>query len=145
MLVHNLLICPIVNLSVFSNKHMWNTQQCSKEIVTKSKLGWFKWSISRGKFHCFASNHIALKSSSTHQGGNGSPSLSPWVPNFSSVVTLNMLIPTNMRQVFHTVQQEPIQLMKEKCPRCYGSSQSPPDKSFFKRMAAPYCNCLCSA
>lgn len=31
------------------------------------------------------------------------------------------------------------------CPRRYGSSQSPADKSFFKRMAAPHRNCLCSA
>lgn len=31
------------------------------------------------------------------------------------------------------------------CPRRYGNSQSPADKSFFKRMAAPHRNCLCSA
>lgn len=70
--------------------------------MTKSKLGWFKRSISRGKFHCFASNHIALKSS-THHGGNTSLSPSPRVLNFSCMFTLNMLIPINIGQVFHTV------------------------------------------
>lgn len=82
--------------------------------MTKSKLGWFKRSISRGKFHCFGSNHIALKSSSTHRGGNASLSPSPRVLNFSCVFILNMLIPINIGQVFHTVQQEQIPLAKEK-------------------------------
>lgn len=85
--------------------------------VTKSKLGWFKRSISRGKFHGFASNHIALKCSSTYRGGNASLSSSPRVLNFSCVVSLNTLIPANIGQVFHTVQQEQILLPKEKCPR----------------------------
>lgn len=82
--------------------------------MTKSKLGWFKRSISKGKFHCFGSNHIALKSGSTHRGGNASLSPSPRVLNFSCVFILNMLIPINIGQVFHTVQQEQIPLAKEK-------------------------------
>lgn len=73
MLAHNLyaksLICQFSATSICEIH-----SNAAKRSVTKSKLGWFKRSISRGKFHCFASIHIALKSSSTHREGNGSPS-----------------------------------------------------------------------